>query len=291
MAKKLFLLSVSIAVFVWSWMSVPRSVPACTFTALNVGQGDAILIQTRDHQDILIDGGPDDSVVDRLSHFLPAGDRDLELVVLTHPHSDHVNGLVPVTQRFTVHRVLETGVQFTETAYAEWQTMLKDKHIPVDIARAGQRYTVGAATFDVLWPALDLSHTTITKDNAAEGGGVNDTSIVMKLSCGGSAAMLMGDASSDIENRIIDAGVDVHASLLKVGHHGSRFSSGVRFLQAVKATWAVISVGAGNSYKHPHPTALLRLMQAGLHIVRTDQVGDVRLFTDGKGGWTRNHND
>ena len=98
--------------------------------------------------------------------------------------------------------------------------------------------------------------------------------------------MLMGDASSDIENRILDAGVDVHAALLKVGHHGSRFSSGVRFLQAVRATWGVISVGVGNSYHHPHPTALLRLQQAGVRILRTDLDGAIRLVTDGHGGWT-----
>ncbi len=283
--KKLLLLSATAVLWTAVWV-YPRGVyPACAFTALDVGQGDAILIQTSDHQDILIDGGPDDKVVDQLSQVLPAGDRDLELVVLTHPHADHVNGLVAVTERFTVDRVLETGLPYEQPAYKIWQARLHTKNIPINIARAGQRYAVGLATFDVLWPALDLTKKNIVGDNAAEGGGINDSSIVLKLYCGGSAAMLMGDASMDIEDRILDGGADVRAGLLKVGHHGSRFSSGVRWLRAVQATWAVISVGAGNTYHHPHPTALLRLKQAGLSVLRTDQAGSTRLTTDGRGGW------
>lgn len=285
MRLKLILLSCSLILLIAASIYSPGVSAACTFTALEVGQGDAILIQTADQQDILIDGGPDDGVVDQLGQALPAGDRDIELMVLTHPHADHVNGLLAVTERFTVHRVLATGLPYEQQAYKIWQAMLNEKNIPINYARSGQRYIVGSAIFDVLWPALDLTKKNIVGDNAAEGGGINDSSIVLKLLCGGSTAMLMGDASSDIEERILDSGVDVQASLLKAGHHGSRFSSNARFLKAVQATWAVISVGAGNSYKHPHPTALLRLQQAGLHILRTDEQGDGQLQTDGQGGW------
>lgn len=288
MSKKIILLSLAIIAQIAVRTYSPKASAACVFTALDVGQGDAILIRTADNQDILIDGGSDDKVVDRLSQALPAGDRDIELMVLTHPHADHVNGLVPVTERFTVRRVLETGLPIQQSAYDIWHAMLKEKNIPIDFARAGQRYNVGVATLNVLWPALDLSKKNIVGDNAADGGGINDSSIVMKLLCGGSTAMLTGDASSEIEERIIDGGADVTASLLKVGHHGSRFSSDVRWLRAVKATWAVISVGAGNTYKHPHPTAVLRLNQAGLQILRTDERGDISLHTDGRGGWENN---
>ncbi len=287
MRKKILLLSVVVILLTAVWIYPPGVYPACTFTALDVGQGDAILIQTIDHQDILIDGGPDDAVVDRLSQALPAGDRDIELLVLTHPHADHVNGLVAVAERFTVRRVLATSLPYRQQAYKTWRALLGEQRVPVTNALAGQRYVVGAATFDVLWPARDLTKENILGDSAAEGGGVNDASIVLRLSCGGSSAMLMGDASSDIEDRILDGGADVRAGLLKVGHHGSRFSSGVRFLRAVQAQWAVISVGAGNRYYHPHPTTMLRLKQAGLIIWRTDERGDVQLKTDGHGGWTR----
>ena len=288
MFRKLILLSAVLTTVGLIILIYPRGVYSpCTFTALNIGQGDAILIQTSDHQDILIDGGPDNSVLDRLSQALPPGDRDIELMVLTHPHADHVNGLVAVTERFTVRHVLETGLPFKQQAYATWQKLLHDQHVPIDIPVAGQRYTVGTATLDVLWPGRDLEHDDVTHDDAANGGGVNDSSIVLKLHCGGSDAMLMGDASSEIESRILDGGVDVRASLLKVGHHGSRFSSSVRLLKAVQATWAVISVGQNNRYHHPHPTALLRLKQAGLRVLRTDVEGDIKLKTDGHGGWLR----
>lgn len=282
---KLTLLSAAILVHVLVRIYAPGVSTACIFTALDVGQGDAILIQTTDHQDILIDGGPDDRVIDRLSQTLPPGDRDIELMILTHPHADHVNGLIAVTERFTVRHVLETSVPYEQGAYKIWQTLLRDQQVPISIARSGQHYAIGQARLDVLWPALDLRQTNIFGDNAAEGGGVNDTSVVLKLHCGGSDAMLMGDASSEIEERIIDGGVNVQAALLKIGHHGSRFSSNPRFLRAVHATWAVISDGAGNSYHHPHPTALLRLEQAGLRVLRTDVLGDVKLYTDGQGGW------
>lgn len=285
MWKKSILLSLALVVWGASCRFTPSEQPACTFTALDVGQGDAILIQTRDHQDILVDGGPDDSVVDQLSRVLPAGDRDIELMVLTHPHADHVNGLVAVTERFTVHHVLDTGVAYHQLAYERWLQLLRHDHVPISTAQAGQQYVIGAAVFDVLWPALDLAGRPILNDNAAEGGGVNDTSIVLKLACGGSAAMLMGDASGEIEQRILDAGVDVRANLLKVGHHGSRFSSSDAFLKAVRPAWAVISVGEGNRYKHPHPTTLLRLEQHVAHILRTDEEGAITLITDGRGGW------
>ncbi len=287
MSKKIILLSIALALFVSAWKISWQVSPACTFTALDVGQGDAMLIQTSDHQDILIDGGSSQSVVDGLSRTLPPGDRDIELMVLTHPHADHVNGLLAVTERFTVRRVLETGLPYKQQAYNIWQGMLKEKNIPIDYVRSGQRYIIGPAMFDVLWPTLDLTKKNIVGDNAAEGGGINDSSIVLKLLCGGSSAMLMGDASSDIEERILDAGVDVQASLLKVGHHGSRFSSSTRFLKAVQANWAVISVGDGNSYHHPHPTAVLRLEQVHLKILRTDELGDIPLMTDGHGGWKK----
>lgn len=284
MRTKLVLLSLAVVVWTGSW-SVHPARRGCIFTAFDIGQGDSLLIRTSDGQDILIDGGPDDSVVQSLSRALPPGDRDLELVVLTHPHADHVNGLVAVTQRFTVRRALLTEVRFRQGAYLAWLEELQQQRIPEETAIAGQRYLVGAAELDVLWPGRDLSGEAIDHDNAANGGGVNDSSIVLRLTCDGSRAMLMGDASSDIEERILDGGVDVQADLLKVGHHGSRFSSGTRLLAAVRPRWAAILVGRGNHYGHPHPTAMLHLKRSGATILRTDEQGDVRLQTDGRGGW------
>lgn len=288
---KLFLISIVVAAAIVFFI-YPRSghrteLGACEFAALDVGQGDALLVQTPDHQDILIDGGPSANFYQQLGRMLPPGDRDIELMVLTHPHADHVNGLVEVTRRFQVNKVLDTGVQFQQTAYQEWERLIMEKHIPEQRAAAGQRITVGtAATLDVLWPAAALDPTVIAKDNAGAGGGVNDSSIVIRLTCAGSTALLTGDASSDIEERVMAAGADVQASLLKVGHHGSRFSSGPSFLRAAKPQVAVISVGINNRYRHPHPTTLLHFSTLGIPILRTDLVGTIRLMSDGQGGWS-----
>lgn len=285
MRRKLTLLSLAIGLVLVAVRYSPGVSPACAVTALDVGQGDAILVHTRDQQDILIDGGPNNQVVEQLSQVLPAGDRDIELMIVTHPHADHVNGLVAVTERFTVRRVLESGVQYHQLAYQRWHDVLDQQHVPITYAAVGQRYVIGAAILDVLWPATDLHQQTISSDNAAEGGGVNDASLVLRLSCGGSRAMLMGDASSEIEQRILDRGDDVQAGLLKVGHHGSRFSTSADFLAAVQPVWALISAGKGNRYHHPHPTTMVRLQQKVRHILRTDEQGSITLVTDGQGGW------
>ncbi len=285
MKIKLLLLSAAAGCWIAAFWWPGSATRTCRLTAFDVGQGDALLIRTSDGQDILIDGGSDDAVVQKLSQALPAVDRDIELLVLTHPHADHVNGLVSATERFVVRRVLLTDVKFRQGAYAAWLQLLDRRRVARSIAVAGQSYTIGQARLDVLWPGRDLSTETITHDNATAGGGVNDSSIVLRLTCNGSRAMLMGDASGDIEERILDSGADVQADLLKIGHHGSRFSSGTRWLAAVRPRWAVISAGRGNHYGHPHPTALLHVKRSGAVILRTDELGDVQLMTDGRGSW------
>lgn len=285
--RRLSVCSIIILVAAIGWFIRPmHRASSCTFTALDVGQGDALLIRTPDGQDILIDGGPDESVLTPLGRVLPPGDRDIELMVLTHPHADHVDGLLSVTERYTVRSVVDTGVIFHEQSYEQWRRLLTEKKIPEHLAVAGQRYAVGAmATLDVLWPAAALDDLEITKDNATQGGGVNDTSIVLRLTCAGSRAILTGDASEDIESRILEAETDVQAPLLKVGHHGSRYSSSPAWLHAIQPAWAVISVGQNNRYRHPHPTTLLRLRAVEAVILRTDELGDVVLRSNGRGGW------
>lgn len=283
----LIVLGGAIIWLIWPGLPSTTADAACRLSALDVGQGDALLIRTPDRQDILIDGGPSTNFYQQIGQTLPPGDHDLELIILTHPHADHVNGLVEVLKRFDVHKILDTGVQYQQNAYREFENVVQEKKISESRAAAGQRLTIGTSTtLDVLWPAAALSDEKITKDNASEGGGVNDTSIVMKLTCGGSTAMLTGDAASDIEERLIERGSDVRATLLKVGHHGSRFSTSVDFLQAVRPTWALISVGRNNHYQHPHPSTLARLQKIETEILRTDERGTITMVSDGRGGWT-----
>lgn len=294
MRRNLLLLSVIIGAGI-AGMLIFRSVRSpvaarCTFIALDVGQGDAIFIRTPDGQDALIDGGPNERVIAELSRVLPPGDDDLELVVSTHPDSDHLAGLIPVLGHFRATAVLTTGVDVPTAIWRRWQNALTNEGATVYDTMAGQQYRLGRqATLDVLWPVDRLAGKTWTGVAKNGAGGTNDTGIVLKVTCAGSTALLMADVSSDVEAQLVARSGNLSAPLLKVGHHGSRFSSSAAFLAAVRPTWAVISVGRRNRYGHPHPVTLLRLAKVKATVRRTDQEGDIRLFTDGKGGWQQRH--
>ncbi len=273
----------SVAILVWlaaGWWPLPET-ESCRFTALNVGQGDAILIQTPDGQDLLIDGGPSAAVVNELGKYLPPGDRDLELVILTHPDSDHVTGLVSVVKRFQVRQVLTSDVPTQTATSAAWLTAIREQRVPVRNVSQGERFTLGSHLyFTVLWPPAG--------DAWRVGGSstpTNEASVSIRLTCDGSTAVLTGDASSEVEDRSLRSGLPVRASLLKAGHHGSRFSTSREWLEAVDPDTVVISVGAENRYNHPHPATLQRLQTAGIEVLRTDQLDGVRLKSTGSGLW------
>lgn len=259
--------------------TVPRAV------VLDIGQGDAILLdQPGDGGEVLIDGGPDPSrTLDRLRAHLGA-DRTIDLVVLTHPHADHVAGLADVLKAYDVARVLTTGVVHTTATYERFLTTVAAQHIPVMIAEAGQTYEVGAFHLEVIAPLAPIREERIAN--------LNDASIVLRASVARAdpaeepARMLLtGDAEEEVEAAMLarwcaDVPADapcpaLAADVLKAGHHGSETSSTVAFLRAVAPHHAIISVGAQNDYGHPHLRALRRLERAGASIWRTDRAGDV----------------
>lgn len=287
------LVTISAIIGLAVWLALDAAPPAttdCRFTALDVGQGDALLIQTPDHQDILIDGGPGSAVVERLSQRLPAGDNDIEFMISTHPDSDHLAGLVAVMKKFQVKTVLTTGVVVKTKVYGQWEDLLREQQPTILYAQAEQSYTVGPdARIDILWPVGSLRDVPWTAPGKNGVGGTNDTGIVAKATCAGSTVLLTADTSHDVEEKMISRGLDLHAALLKIGHHGSRFSSALEFLKAVQPVQVVVSVGAKNTYGHPHPIILQRLVRLGIPLFRTDQEGDVPFVSDGHGGW--NHVD
>lgn len=277
---KLILLSGAIGLVTLAWWWPQTSSAVCHFTALDVGQGDALLIQTADHQDILVDGGPNASVLNELSRFLPAGDRQIELVILTHPDADHSTGLVYVLQRFPVQQIFVSDIQAQTDIYQAWQKEVTQKNIPVRTVTQGEVFELGLSTkLEVLWPPKDwrIQHPKVS---------TNDVSVSLRVTCAGSTVVMTGDGSSTLEEGILQRGMDISAPLLKVGHHGSRTSSTHEFLKAVHPRLAVISVGKKNHYGHPHPATLERLKRLGIRVFRTDQLGSVRLDSDGRGGWT-----
>jgi competence protein ComEC len=239
---------------------------------LDVGQGDAILIQSPDGRQILIDGGPSPSaLLDELGEVLPSWDRSLDLVVLTHPDADHVSGLIPVFERYRVATVVDT-VAPGDDAGVTWLAATGAAHVARQQAVRGMRLGAGALTMTVLSPA-----------KVAVGLASNNSSVVLRLDYGASSALLMGDAEAEAEAEMLAGGLPLRADVLKVGHHGSNASTGQGFLAAVQPRVAVISVGAENRFGHPAPELLVRLK--GIEVLRTDQHGRIELVGDGK-GWT-----
>ncbi len=248
----------------------------------DVGQGDSFLLRDPDGNDVLVDGGPTDAVVGKLGRYLPPTDRTIELLVLTHPHADHVNGLVEVLRRYEVRRVMMTGVAHGAAAYRALEGEIARQGIPVTVVTSTGAFAVGAIGFETLWPRASWDGRGPPTDDIAKGGGLNDTSIVLRASWGATHLLFMGDASSAIEDALLAASSTVAADLLKVGHHGSRYSSSRAFLAAVQPKDAVIQVGVKNRYGHPTLQTLRRLAEAGATVYRNDTDGDVLVTDDGE---------
>ncbi|MBC7249990.1 MAG: DNA internalization-related competence protein ComEC/Rec2 [Anaerolineae bacterium] len=241
----------------------------------DVGQGDAIFIQTPQGRQVLIDGGPDPTALTAaLGRRMPFWDRSLDLVILTHPDTDHLTGLVPVLERYRVDRVLEPGYPATSETYARWLELIAEKRIPALLARRGVRIELEPGLVcEMLHPAGDPD----PEDKA------NNASAVTRWTWGQVTFLLPGDIEQEVEAALVDSGQPLQATVLKVPHHGSDTSSSAAFLQAVAPQLAIISVGADNRFGHPSPEVLERL--AGRTVLRTDERGTIEIVTDGTRLW------
>lgn len=236
----------------------------------DVGQGDATLIETPSGKQILIDGGPDQMVLQKLPQAMWPWDRSLDAIVVTHPDADHITGLVSVLERYQVDAIYETGVRGGTSVITELSVAIDEEEAKRHIARAGQSFEYDGVVFDILWPTQQVVAT--EKDR-------NNTSIVLRVRYGDTTILLTGDAEADAETMFGKRAGDV--DVLKVGHHGSRTSTSNFFLQAVTPEYAIISSGEDNRYGHPHPIVLSRLRDVGTRVWRTDTDGDIKLTSDG----------
>jgi len=257
---------------------------------ISVGQGDAEYIELPDGDNALIDGGPDPAA---LGSFLQRHNVSrIGHVVLTHPHSDHYNGLNYVFDSIEVGafydtRMDNTGATGDEKVRAKAERAARDG---VSYPRPGEGLDWGAGVAVKVFNSCPDEVRSTTVDD--RGQDVNDCSIVLKLTAEGRSALLEGDVQADVEARMVeDYGDELRADILKVAHHGSAYSSTDDFLAKVKPRWAVIGVGK-NNYGHPTQAALTRLEHAGAEVFRTDQDGDVsgsdfveKLLAKRLGGW------
>lgn len=252
----------------WFFILSGTALRSPQFYFLNIGQGDSELILLPrpggGSVKILIDGGPDASVVGELGKVLPVGDRAIDLVLMTHPQLDHFGGFIEVLKQYRVGAFLGTGRVGQIAAYRELMDIIRGRGIPYVTLARGSSITYGDVAIDVLSP------------NGADivSSELNDGCLVLRVATRDTRALFTCDAGENIETELV-ASDDIRADILKVGHHGSRFSSSANFLAAVAPKVAVIEVGK-NTYGHPTKDALTRLADSGAKIFRTDQNGTVR---------------
>jgi competence protein ComEC len=261
--EPLFWLSLFLILLCWALFSLPDGRLHVIFC--DVGQGDATLIVYRRTQ-ILVDGGPDQKVLQCLDQNLPFYDRRLEMVVLTHSEDDHQTGLIDVLERYDVRYFVSNGLNNSSATFSELEKTKKGKKVLPVLIKTGDQIKIGSLHFSVLWPPKGYPQ---TKE-------LNDSSVVLNLSFRSFDVLLPGDISEKIE-KSLDA---TKAEVLKVAHHGSRFSTSQAFLEMIQPKLAVICVGQ-NHFGHPTQEVLNRLKEAGVKILRTDKTGEIEIVSDG----------
>ena len=281
-----YLLSILFLIAALSWLAVlSRPTQNLRIIACDVGQGDAILI-TKHETQILIDGGPNGSVISCLSRHMPFWDRRIEMVVLSHPDADHASGLVDVFRAYSVSHFLENGDEKDTSVYKKLMDLVENSGAVQVLAKRNDRFQYGGVYFDVLHPQANVlgrgdSRIAHSKDSA------NNNSIAMKMTFGEFDALLTGDIEDAISDLVADTSVVDNLEYLKVPHHGSKNGLSEKLLNEVNPELAVISAGRNNRFGHPHQEVLEMLgrgvsRNAQIKILRTDEIGDVVIETDGK---------
>lgn len=255
-----------------AWASEPMSGLFIAF--LDVGQGDAIYIKSPAGNDMLIDGGrEDEKVLAAISEVMPITDRKIDVMVATHADADHIGGLPEILARYAVGVVVVSGNESDTGIWNSFENGAKNEPgAKMVYGRKGTIIDLGAGvTFEILFP-----------DRDPVGLETNLSSIVGILRYGSTTALLTGDSPDEIENYLIQKeGLRLDVDILKLGHHGSDTSTSDAFLEATTPTYAVVSAGQGNSYRHPTKDVTERVLDTGACLLRTDEVGTVIFHSDG----------
>jgi competence protein ComEC len=260
--------------FAWIVVFDLRSHKFLEVIFFDVGQGDAIFIETPTRHQILIDGGPSPKIIEKLAREIPFWDRTIDLIILTHPEKDHITGLLEVLKRYKVENILWTGIVRDIPEYKEWLNLIEKEKANVEIAKAGQKISCKNCKWkiEIFYPFESLE--------GEEFEDSNNTSIVSKLIFERSSFLFTGDIYKEVEESLSLTPFDLSSKILKVAHHGSKTSSSQKFLEKVLPEVAIISVGE-NKYGHPNKETLEILEKYGIRVLRTDREGDIKVFSDG----------
>lgn len=292
-----FSLAVLILLNSLAWIAVfnfnkPRLLEVDFF---NIGQGDAIFVETPQRHRILIDGGPSSKILEKLGAEMVFYGRSLDMIILTHPDPDHLLGLIDVIKRYKISLIGFTGVKSSRPEFVEFYNQILKNKIPKVILKKNNRVWLGEDIYiDILSPLEDFE--------GKEVQDYNPSSIAAKLVFGKNSFLFTGDIPKSTEEKLVNdnsIGRKLDSDILKVSHHGSKTSTGESFIRAVSPEIAVISVGGynpytqslkenkdcdnkeANKYGHPHCEVLERLQKFDIKVLRTDKNGDVKFFSDG----------
>lgn len=271
-----FLFLVILTIFIWVFVYQERNNHKyLKVVFLDVGQGDSIYIEAPNGEQMLIDGGPDAKLLSSLSKVMPFADRSIDIVLATHGDQDHIGGLPLLLDTYKVSNFIENGVISDSRAFSNLEDKITNKKINKIIARRGLKIILDKKKniyFDILYPDRDISNF----DS-------NDGSIVGRLVYGNESFMMTGDASLYTENLIEwnEKDSTLKSNVLKLGHHGSRTSNGVLWLERVNPEIAIISVDKNNKYGHPSKEVIDRLFSLKIPYLSTAEKGNIIFKTDG----------
>lgn len=251
---------VLIAAAIYSFQSSPINV-----IFFDVGQGDAILINGPDNFQILIDGGPDDTLAKKIGRYLPANDRTIEVILLSHPDSDHLTGLIEIVRRYNVRHIVQTSFISENALTREWHAVIdEEKASIIDATKNSKIKLTEQASIDILSPMKGG----VYKD-------ANAKSIICIYNYADKKILFLGDATPEAQEAVLDSRTISNIDLVKISHHGSEKSYNEKLIRAAKPSESVIQVGAGNRFGHPSPTVINQLKNNNIAIHRTDIEGDI----------------
>jgi len=239
---------------------------------IDVGQGDAILIKSANGKNILIDGGPDSDLVEKISKFIAYRNNKIDLIIITHPHRDHYYGLISVIKKYKTQKIIYSGIDINLADYNYMKKIINDYNLELIKPKLGDEYKID----EDLYFQITYMPKTKTVEN------LNDASVSIKLTYKNFHAIFNGDSSCEIENIILKDNTNLKSKIFKASHHGSKYSNCDNLLNAIKPEITIIQSGVDNKFDHPHQEAVDRIKKSGSKILRNDELGNIIIKSNGE---------
>lgn len=277
MSKKILVaLLLGLGIGAWLlWPLAPLAVsPRLEIWVLDVGQGESVLVREPSGKKLLFDGGPNDTVLAQIGEILPPWDRHIDVVVLSHPHADHIRGLISVLDRYTIGELWTSGTTAATKDFAAWTEKIQEKKIKTRVVQAGLEEPWGQAELEVHHPLITMA--------GKQPSETHDGTVVVRVEYQAQALLLTGDLEEEHELAMLQScqqpKCTLASQIMQIPHHGSAYGLAPEFLAAVHPQIALIPVGKDNKFKHPRPEILEKLKKAQVIILRTDTQRQLHLF-------------